>query len=111
MTPPAINMLIEAVGYAASALVLATFCFSDPVRLRIFALMSNIAFIGFGFLGAVYPVMVLHMILLPINSFHLAKLVMAGGAPHRAMPCVWARRWFTVRCDPIRSDRRMPLSS
>jgi CRP/FNR family cyclic AMP-dependent transcriptional regulator len=72
---PVADEYVECVGYAASALVLATFCFSNPVRLRIFALLSNVAFIAFGYFGSIYPVMLLHMILLPINGMHLLNLL------------------------------------
>jgi CRP/FNR family transcriptional regulator, cyclic AMP receptor protein len=67
------SALTQPIGYAASTLVLATFSFSNLVWLRVFALQSNIAF---GYLSAVYPVMLLHMVLLPINVFHLAKLLL-----------------------------------
>jgi hypothetical protein len=71
----ATDTFVECTGYAASALVLATFCFSDPVRLRLFALLTNVAFIAFGYFGSIHPVMFLHIILMPINGFHLVKLL------------------------------------
>jgi CRP/FNR family cyclic AMP-dependent transcriptional regulator len=74
----------ELIGYAATSLVLVSSCFSNPLWLRLFALQSNIAFVLFGYFGAVYPVMVLHILLLPINSFHFTRLLMARGRPHAA---------------------------
>ena len=70
-----IDSLTQLIGYGASGLVLTTFCFSNPIRLRLFALASNIAFIAYGCYGEVYPVMVLHIVLMPINVFHLARLL------------------------------------
>jgi CRP/FNR family transcriptional regulator, cyclic AMP receptor protein len=70
-----IDSLTQLIGYVASGLVLTTFCFSNPIRLRIFALASNIAFIAYGCYGQIYPVMVLHIVLVPINLFHLASLL------------------------------------
>jgi hypothetical protein len=70
----AADALTEGTGYAACALVLITFCFNNPVWLRTFALSSNAAFIAFGYLGEIHSIMLLHMVLVPINSFHLAKL-------------------------------------
>jgi hypothetical protein len=67
--------LTEMMGYTASALVLMTFCFSNPMWLRAFALLSNAAFIVFGYLDAIHPIMFLHMILVPINGYHLSKLL------------------------------------
>lgn len=75
------DALIECVGYAACALVLTTFCFSNPILLRIFALLSNAAFIAFGYLGEIDSIMLLHMILVPINGFHVAKLFPACRKP------------------------------
>lgn len=69
------HRFVECIGYVAGGLVLTTFCFSNPVQLRCFALLSNIDFILFGYLGVIYPVMVLHMILVPINCFHLFRLL------------------------------------
>jgi hypothetical protein len=70
-----IDSLTQLIGYVASGLVLTTFCFSNPIRLRLFALASNIAFIAYGCFGEVYPVMLLHIVLVPINLFHLARLL------------------------------------
>jgi hypothetical protein len=101
--------LTDAMGYAASALVLATFCFSDLTRLRIFALLSNFAFIIFGYLGSIYPVMLLHMILLPINIFHLGKLLFPKRSPRSAVRCLLAKLRLSAQRELIRSNRP-PLS-
>ena len=42
---------IEAAGYLASALVLATFCMKTMIPLRGAAICSNVAFIVYGFYG------------------------------------------------------------
>ncbi len=39
---------VEAIGYVASALVLATFCMRDMFALRMVAIASNLAFVGYG---------------------------------------------------------------
>lgn len=64
---------IDLVGYAASASVLATFCMSTMVPLRAVAIFSNILFATFGALAHVYPVLVLHLILFPVNGVRLAQ--------------------------------------
>ena len=63
---------VEAVGYLASALVLATFCMRDMVPLRCVAIASNLAFIAYGALADLGPVLVLHLLLLPVNVGRLA---------------------------------------
>lgn len=52
--------------------VLATFCMNTMRPLRILALASNVLFAVYGFFGALYPVLILHLVLFPIN---LARLV------------------------------------
>jgi hypothetical protein len=64
--------VIELTGYLASALVLATFCMRDMVALRWMAIASNLAFIAYGALAELGPVLVLHLLLLPINVLRLA---------------------------------------
>lgn len=63
---------IDAIGYLASALVLAAFCMRNMAALRWTAVASNLAFIAYGALADVGPVLVLHLLLLPINLLRLA---------------------------------------
>jgi CRP/FNR family transcriptional regulator, cyclic AMP receptor protein len=62
---------VEPIGYLASALVLATFCMRDMVALRCVAVASNVAFIAYGGLAELGPVLVLHLLLLPVNALRL----------------------------------------
>lgn len=64
---------VESVGYLASALVLITFCMRDMVALRWVAIASNLAFITYSGLAGVGPVLVLHLMLLPVNAIRLAE--------------------------------------
>jgi CRP/FNR family transcriptional regulator, cyclic AMP receptor protein len=78
----------EALGYLASALVLATFCMRDMVALRCMAIASNLAFIAYGALADVGPVLLLHLLLLPVNVQRLVawrSSMQAAAAPHP--PC------------------------
>ena len=60
-------------GYAASAAVLATFCMSTTIPLRILALGSNVLFIAYGYADHIYPVFVLHAFLLPVKALRLVQ--------------------------------------
>jgi CRP/FNR family transcriptional regulator, cyclic AMP receptor protein len=62
---------IEILGYAASAAVLATFCMSTMIPLRVVALASNVLFCAYGYFDHLYPVLVLHAILFPVNLLRL----------------------------------------
>lgn len=64
---------VEMLGYAASLLVLATFCMRDMIALRGLAIASNLAFLGYAALAGVHPVLVLHALLLPMNVWRLVE--------------------------------------
>jgi hypothetical protein len=65
----------ELIGYLASLLVLATFCMRDMMSLRVVAIASNVAFIAYGALAGISPVLLLHVVLLPVNMLRLAESV------------------------------------
>jgi hypothetical protein len=65
---------IDVVGYCAALAVLASFCMSTIVSLRILAIVSNVLFGLYGVFAHLYPVFLLHSILLPINVFKLAQM-------------------------------------
>jgi CRP-like cAMP-binding protein len=70
--------MIELVGYLASALVLCTFCTKTMVPLRIFAIASNVAFIGYAAALDLHPILILHGILLPLNAWRLSQVLRLG---------------------------------
>ena len=59
------------IGYVASALVLAAFGMKDMVNLRIVAICSNVAFITYALVLNLLPVLILHVVLLPLNGWRL----------------------------------------
>jgi CRP/FNR family transcriptional regulator, cyclic AMP receptor protein len=66
--------LIELSGYLASTLVFLTFYMKTMIPLRIVGILSNIAFMTYGLGGHLYPVLILHAILLPLNSLRLLQM-------------------------------------
>ena len=92
---------VDAMGYLASLLVLLTFCMRTMLTLRLVAIGSNLAFIGFGFEAAVYPVLVLHLLLLPLNIFHLFKATLISQRAKRAaatdLSADWLRPFMRLR--------------
>lgn len=64
---------IAILGYIASAAVLATFCMSTMIPLRIMALGSNVLFMLYGYFDNLYPVLILHVILFPVNLLRLVQ--------------------------------------
>ena len=68
------------IGFLASALVLAAFGMKDMVNLRIVAICSNFAFIAYALLLHLLPILVLHVVLLPLNCWRLmGALKQSGG--------------------------------
>jgi CRP-like cAMP-binding protein len=65
---------IELLGYAASGAVLATFCMSTMMPLRVMALVSNVLFMAYGYADHLYPVLFLHALLFPVNALRLVQL-------------------------------------
>jgi hypothetical protein len=66
---------VDAAGYLASILVFATFCMRTMIALRLAAIGSNVCFIGFGVAAHVYPVLLLHLVLLPLNTMRTLEML------------------------------------
>src|SRR5262249_10202522 len=66
---------IEACGYAGALLTLGTFAMTKMIPLRIVGIAANCAFIGYGALAPIYPVLGLHAILPPLNALRLYQML------------------------------------
>lgn len=64
----------ELIGYAAAACVFVTFYMKTMVPLRIAGIVSNVLFIAYGYDLAAYPVLILHVVLLPLNIIRLREM-------------------------------------
>ena len=91
-----LKRLPEAVGWIAAGLTLLTFYCTQAQRLRMFALSANLAFILYGFLAALWPVLFLHLLLLPINLVRLRSALRESAAGMaRSAPSARAQEpWF-----------------
>lgn len=65
--------ITDAVGYVAASLVLATFSAKQMVLLRALAISSNVAFITYGLAARLWPIVMLHAIMLPLNIIRLRE--------------------------------------
>jgi CRP/FNR family cyclic AMP-dependent transcriptional regulator len=63
------------IGYVAALLVLISFWMKTMIPLRVVGIVSNIVFIVYGYMGAVYPPLILHLVLLPLNTARLREMV------------------------------------
>jgi hypothetical protein len=74
-------MLIVIAAWAAALLVFSSFFMKTMIPLRVVAITSNIAFVTYallglkyGIFGRVYPILVLHSSLLPLNVLRLREI-------------------------------------
>jgi hypothetical protein len=65
---------IELAGYTASALVFLAFYMKTMIPLRMVGIASNVAFITYAVGAQLYPVLILHLILLPLNCLRLFQM-------------------------------------
>ena len=65
---------IELAGYTASMLVFLAFYMKTMIPLRVVGIASNVAFITYAVGAQLYPVLILHAILLPLNSLRLVQM-------------------------------------
>ena len=65
-------------GWSAAALTLLTFAARDMAALRLTALAANLSFIAYGATAQLWPVLVLHLALVPLNLLRLLQLRQAS---------------------------------
>ena len=76
----------DVMGFAAAATTLVAFAQKATVPMRLAAATSNLCFIAYGALGALYPPLILHSILLPLNVVQRVKEMRSRGPSPSAMP-------------------------
>jgi CRP/FNR family cyclic AMP-dependent transcriptional regulator len=64
---------VEGLGFFAAGLVLCTSCMRRLVPLRGMAITSNLAFILYGYIAGIEPVLILHLVMLPVNIIRLLE--------------------------------------
>ena len=93
--------LVEAVGYLAAVLVFLTFYMKTMIPLRVTGICSNCAFITFGYFGGVYPILILHCILLPLNAVRLREMLrltkLVREAKRADLSMDWLKPFTTTR--------------
>jgi CRP/FNR family cyclic AMP-dependent transcriptional regulator len=93
----------EIAGYLAAFLVFLTFYMKTMVPLRVIGICSNCIFITYAYLGGLYPVLVLHVILLPLNGLRLREMLRLTREVHGATQGDLNMDWLK----PFTSTRRV----
>lgn len=76
----------EALGWAAALLTMLTFISADMRRLRLLALVANAAFITYGSMAHLPPVIALHLALVPVNLWRLNQAFRRGASTGSMVP-------------------------
>ncbi len=63
----------DLLGWMASGFMVGTFSSRSQVMMRLLAVCANFSFIGYALAASLNPVLVLHLVLLPVNAFRLAN--------------------------------------
>lgn len=70
--------VVDIIGFAASVLVFLTFYMRTLLSLRMVAIFSNLAFIVYGIAADLLPILILHLLLLPMNTWRTAQQLRAN---------------------------------
>jgi CRP/FNR family transcriptional regulator, cyclic AMP receptor protein len=93
--------IAEMAGYLAAFLVFLTFYMKTMVPLRVIGICSNCVFITYAYLGGLYPVLILHVILLPLNSLRLREMLRLSrevrGATQGDLNMDWLKPFTSTR--------------
>ncbi|MBV9954146.1 MAG: Crp/Fnr family transcriptional regulator [Pseudolabrys sp.] len=91
----------DVAGYVAAVLVFMTFYMKTMIPLRVVGICSNCVFILYAFMGSLYPVLVLHIILLPLNSVRLRQMLrltkQVRAASQADLSMDWLKPFTTTR--------------
>ncbi len=66
---------VEILGFVAAFLMFTTFYMKNMIPLRIIGIASNITFIVYTSFEQIWPVLILHSVLLPMNSLRLVQML------------------------------------
>lgn len=100
MTRQLVSEIVPWIGYFAAASGVAMFAMATMIPLRITGLVHNVASIAFGLLAGVYPTVVQHTILLPLNSWRLYQMMRLIRSVKEAVAGDHSMEWikpFTTR--------------
>jgi hypothetical protein len=84
----------ELIGYVAAVLTVATYSMKTMIPLRVIGICANFLFILYGYFAAVYPQLLLHAILLPLNSVRLYQMMRLVALVNQASNSDLSMEWI-----------------
>jgi CRP-like cAMP-binding protein len=85
---------VDGLGYIAALLVFATHSMKTMIPLRILGIGSNLFFIAYGYFGELYPNLILHVVLLPLNLLRLYQMLQLIAKVKQAAQSDLAMDWL-----------------
>ena len=97
--------LVDCLGFAASGATLCAFAQRRMMPMRMSAIAANLFFVAYGALGPFYPVLLLHLVLLPLNLKRLVEQAWSvrpgSGKDPRGAQSTLVEEWRRhASCDP-----------
>src|SRR6202012_2332563 len=89
-------------GLLASAFVVAGYTMRTMIPLRIFGILTNVVLILYAFPHHNYPIVVLHLILLPLNVYRLREMLLLVRNVRRSVSGNLSMEWLR----PFMTERR-----
>lgn len=88
-------------GIFSSIFLIATYTMTTMIPLRIFGILTNLVLITFSFTTGNYHTMILHMVLLPLNSYRLHQMLQLVRDVKRSvnsdLSMAWLKPFMTER--------------
>lgn len=89
----------DLLGYVSALCTLAMYSMRTMIPLRVAGVMANAFNIAFGFFAGVYPTLVLHLVLFPLNATRLVQMMRLVGkvraAAHGDLSMDWLKPFMT----------------
>lgn len=91
----------DIIGYMAAILTIATYSMRTMIPLRVVGICANCLFIAYGYFAAIYPQLLLHAILLPLNGLRLYQMIqliaMVKRASENDLSMDWVKGFTSTR--------------
>jgi hypothetical protein len=91
----------DLLGYSAALCTFAMYAMRTMIPLRVAGVMANTFNIAFGIFAGVYPTLMLHLVLFPLNVTRLVQMVQLVGkvraAAHSDLSMDWLKPFMTRR--------------
>lgn len=92
---------VEVIGYMGALLTLSTYSMKRMIPLRVISICASSVFIAYGFFAPVYPQLLLHGVLLPLNAIRLREMLRLVGKVKAAsrgdLNIEWLKPFMTRR--------------